>query len=168
MGHEDITIETKRDDPKFVKIIDMMSSWQNRISSAASIYTFRQSRDNKLVFVFCPAADLNNDGNFGGTGNLESDERESEVPNGTPYDVDPLSIPEVLDAFNGKSAFNKKPERDAWGIWITAAEPVFDSNGTVEAVLGVDFWGEQWNKSLQEARFWPTWFFGLFLILFFC
>jgi signal transduction histidine kinase/ActR/RegA family two-component response regulator len=142
--------------------------WQKRIGSAVSIYTFRQSHDNKLVFVFCPEADINNDGKFGGTGDNATDEREEEVPNGSPYEVDLQTIPEILEAFNGKSSFNKQPERDDWGLWITAAEPVFDSSGNVEAVLGVDFWGDEWNKSIREAQFWPTWFFGLFIILFFC
>ncbi|MDR1290252.1 MAG: response regulator, partial [Planctomycetaceae bacterium] len=167
MGHEEIDLNTKRDDPKFVRIIDMMSLWQKRIDSAASIYTFRQSRSNKPVFVFCPAADLNKDGKFGGTGDEESDEREAEVPNGEIYDAEPEAIVEMLDAFNGKSGFNNKPVRDKWGLWITAAEPIYDSSGAVEAVLGVDFWGEKWNESIREAQFWPTWFFGLFLVLFF-
>jgi signal transduction histidine kinase/ActR/RegA family two-component response regulator len=167
MGHSEIDIDTQRDDPKFTKIINMMSYWQNRIGSAASIFTFRQSRDNRLVFVFCPAADLNRDGKIGGTGDAEADEREAEVPNGETYDAEPHTITEILDAFNGKSGFNRTPERDDWGVWITAAEPVYDSNGAVEAVLGVDFWGEQWNASIREAQFWPTWFFGLFLVLFF-
>ncbi|MDR1483729.1 MAG: response regulator [Planctomycetaceae bacterium] len=167
MGHEEITIHTKRDDPKYIKIINMMSLWQDRIDSAASIYTFRQSHDNKLAFVFCPAADLNRDGKFGGTGDKETDEREEEVQNGETYEAESDTIPEILDALKGKPSFSTKPERDEWGLWITAAEPVYDSNGAVEAVLGVDFWGEMWNESIREAQFWPAWFFGLFLVLFF-
>ncbi|MDR2643385.1 MAG: response regulator [Planctomycetaceae bacterium] len=168
MGHEEITIETTREEQKFVKIINMMSLWQDRIGSAASIYTLRQTRDNELAFVFCPAADLNRDNKYGGTGDILSDEREAEVPNGETYEADPKTFVEILEAFNGKSSFSKKPERDRWGLWITAAEPVYDSNGAVEAVLGVDFWGEEWIESIHDAQFWPTWFFGLFLILFFC
>ncbi|MDR2761553.1 MAG: response regulator [Planctomycetaceae bacterium] len=167
MGHEEITSETKRDDPRYVKIINIMSSWQKRIKSAASIYTFRQSPDNKLVFVFCPAADLNKDDKIGDTGNLESDKREAEVRNGEIYDTDQYSVIEIRDAFQGKSGFNDKPVNDEWGLWITAAEPMYDSNGIVEAVLAVDFWGEEWVESIRESQFWPTWFFGLFLILFF-
>lgn len=167
MEHEEINLDTKRDDPRYEKIINMMSLWQKHIISAASIYTFRQSQDNKLVFVFCPAADLNKDGKIGNTGNPKSDEREAEVVIGEIYETTPMFVTEILDAFNGKSGFNNVPIKDDWGLWITAAEPIFASNGTVEAVLGVDFWGEEWMESIREAQFWPTWFFGLFLILFF-
>ncbi|MDR2168559.1 MAG: response regulator [Planctomycetaceae bacterium] len=167
MGHSSITSETKRDDPRYVKIIDMMSLWQTRIGSAASIYTFRQSRDDKIMFVFCPAADLNKDGKFGNSGDPDTDEREAEVPNGELYEADLESVVEIRDAFRGKSGFNPNPTLDDWGLWITAAEPIFDENGVVEAVVGVDFWGDEWIASVREAQFWPTWFFGLFLVLFF-
>ncbi|MDR1926013.1 MAG: response regulator [Planctomycetaceae bacterium] len=144
-----------------------MSRWQKRIKSAVSIYTFRQSRNDALAFVFCPAADLNDDGKIGGTGDEEDDEREAEVPNNEIYEAEQDSFAEILEAFRGNSGFSKSPTRDKWGLWITAAEPIYGVGGNVEAVLGVDFRGEEWNESIREAQFWPTWFFGLFLVLFF-
>ena len=160
-GHEKITFETSDSDPLYWKMIAMMSEWQKQIPVAASIYTFRKNDEGEIVFICCPPADLNRDGIFEG-------EREERVPIGTIYDEDEEYISEILDAFAGRSGFSDAPVEDDWGLWITAAEPIFDETGEyVDAVLGVDFWGEDWNTYIQNAVFWTELFLLLSVVLFF-
>jgi signal transduction histidine kinase/CheY-like chemotaxis protein len=161
-GHEKVTLETPDDDPLYWKIIDMMSNWQKQIPAAASIYTCRKNAEGELVFICCPPADLNRDGQFLG-------ENEELIPKGTIYEFDSEEdIREILDAFKGKSGFNNVPVKDDWGLWITASEPLFDETGErVDAVLGVDFWGEDWNAAIHNATFWSQLFLLSAVILFF-
>ena len=160
-GHEKVTIDTPDDDPFYMKLLGMMSEWQAQISAAASIYTCRKNTEGKIVFICCPPADLNRDGKFEG-------ENEQLVPIGEIYDEDEEDIPEIFDAFKGNSGFNNIPTSDDWGLWITATEPIFDATGEhVDAVLGVDFWGEDWNRDIQRSVLWPRLFLLAAVILFF-
>ncbi|MDR1140256.1 MAG: response regulator [Planctomycetaceae bacterium] len=160
MDHEKITLQMSDDDPHLLHILDTMSEWQSRVNSVASIYTLRENAKGEIFFVLCPPADLNRDGKFEG-------EREMRVPKGEIYEAEYEDIPEIIDAFNGNSGFSNQPVQDKWGHWISAAEPLYNDDGNVEAVLGVDFWGQEWNDEIRDAVFWPNLFFLSFLILFF-
>ncbi|MDR2755799.1 MAG: response regulator [Planctomycetaceae bacterium] len=160
MGHEKITPQMSDDDPYLLHILDTISEWQNRVPFAASIYTLRENAKGELFFILCPPADLNRDGRFEG-------ERELRVPKGEIYEIEYEDIPEIIAAFRGNPSFNSQPVQDKWGLWITAAEPLYNEEGNVEAVLGVDFWGDLWNAEIQKASFWTNLFFLSFLILFF-
>ena len=161
-GHEKITLETPDDDPLYEQLLSTMHSWQSHIPIAASIYTFRKNAEGKIVFICCPPADLNRDGKYEG-------EDEVRVPKGEIYEYESEDdIAEILDAFAGKSGFNDAPASDEWGLWITAAEPIFDaSDEHIDAVLGVDFWGEKWNANVRRAVFWTEMFLLLSVTLFF-
>jgi signal transduction histidine kinase/CheY-like chemotaxis protein len=162
-GHESVTLETPDDDPLYRKLLDTMFAWQSEISSAASIYTFRKNEKGEIIFICCPPADLNRDGKIEG-------EKEKLTPKGTIYDDfdSEEDIAEILDAFGGTSGFNYVPVEDTWGLWITATEPISSVDGErVDAVLGVDFWGEDWNIYVERAVFWPQLFLLSAVILFF-
>ena len=161
-GHENITLDTPGDDPLYEKILNMMSAWQSRIPDAASIYTFRKTAEGEVVFICCPPADLNRDGNFEG-------ENEESPPIGEVYEFDSENeVFEILEAFAGRSSFSATPVEDDWGLWITAAEPIFDGTGDrIDAVLGVDFWGEDWNTNVWRAVFWTEMLLLLTVALFF-
>ena len=161
-GHENITIDTPDDDPLYEKMLAMMLTWQAQTSMTASIYTFRKNAEGEIVFILCPPADLDHDGKYEG-------EDEEVVPKGTVYEFESEEdIFEIRDAFSGKSGFSSAPVRDKWGLWVTAAEPMFDETGErVDAVLGVDFWGDDWNAYVQRAVFWAKMFLLLSVVLFF-
>ena len=158
--HEKVTLDTPDDDLLYLKILGMMSTWQGQIPTAASIYTCRKNTEGEIVFICCPPADLNRDGKFEG-------EREELVPKGTIYDEDEEDILEIFDAFDGNSGFNNVPTEDEWGLWVTATEPIFDGEGNIDAVLGVDFWGEEWNSHIWHAMLGPRLFLLSFVVLFF-
>ncbi|MDR2439048.1 MAG: response regulator [Planctomycetaceae bacterium] len=160
MGHEKITPQMSDDDPYLLHILDTISEWQNRVQFAASIYTLRENAKGEIFFILCPPADLNRDGQFEG-------ERELRVPKGEILRVEYEDIPEIIAAFKGIASFNSTPVQDEWGLWVTAAEPLYNDEGHVEAVLAVDFWGDLWNAEIQKTNFWTNLFFLSFLVLFF-
>ena len=161
-GHEKITFETPDDDPLYERLLNLLSAWQTQIPVAVSIYTFRKNDEGEIVFIICPAADLNRDGIIYG-------EMEEMIPKGTIYEFESEDdIREIFDAFAGKSGFSNTPVADDWGLWITAAEPIFDETGErIDAVLGVDFRGEDWNTNIRRAVLWTEMFLLLSIILFF-
>ena len=160
-GHDHVGLDTPDDDPHYEKMLNMMRTWQSQISAAASIYTFRRNAKGEIVFILCPPADLNRDGKYDGPD-------EEMVSKGTVYDEPEEAIHEILDAFSGKSGFSNAPVLDTWGLWVTAAEPIFDeTNERIDAVLGVDFCGDIWNATVRRAVFWPEMFLLLAITLFF-
>jgi signal transduction histidine kinase len=160
-GHEKVLPETPEDE-LYQKLINMMIAWQQNIPTVASIYTMRQNDNGEIVFICCPPADLDRNGKIEG-------EREQLVPKGKVYEYDlEEDIQEIFDAFGGKSGFNNVPSPDEWGLWITATEPIFDETGEyVHAVLGVDFWGEDWNADIRRAVLWPRLFLLSAVFIFF-
>ncbi len=161
MGHERVTLDTPLDDPLRQGILATMRSWQKRTPVFAAIYTLRERpQTGEIYFVCDPGGDYDRNGKIEG-------EEEAEVEPGTPYNVDASLIPEIISAFQGIPAFSKEPTGDEYGYWVSATEPIYDSYGNVDAVLGVDFWGDDWNNEIKRAKFWSQLFFLSFLFLFF-
>lgn len=162
MGHAEISLQTPRNVPSYERIIAQLVDWQDRISYVASIYTMRKDEQGRFLFIFDPEADLNRNG-------MIDSEIEKEIHIGTIYvpPKDSNGIAEFNSTFNGIANFSKKLTKDDFGVWITATVPLRDKNGNVEAILGVDFWGEDWQREIHATQFWPSAFFILFLLLFF-
>jgi signal transduction histidine kinase len=138
----------------------MMETWQKQIPVAASIFTCRRDANGEIVFICCPETDLSRN-------NIIDGEEEVRITVGEEYGKPEEDLPEMIAAFAGKSAFNDVPTLDEWGLWVTAAEPMYDKNGNFDAVLSVDFWGEDWNAHIRKAVFWPYLFLLSFIVLFF-
>jgi len=160
-GHEKVSTDAPEDD-LYWKLISTMSAWQREIPTVASVYTMRQNEQGEIIFICCPPADLDRNGKIEG-------ENEELVPKGKVYEYDSEEdIQEILDAFGGESGFNNVPVPDDWGLWITATEPMLDETGEhVHAVLGVDFWGEDWNTNIQRAVLWSRLFLLSVIVVFF-
>ena len=137
-----------------------MFAWQSQVPIAASIYTCRKNTEGKIAFICCLPADINRDGIFEGS-------KEELVAKGEIYTVESEEdIIEIIEAFEGKSSFNYVPIHDKWGLWVTATEPILDKNNEIDAVLGVDFWGKDWNEHIWHAVFWPRVSLLTFLLCF--
>jgi signal transduction histidine kinase len=46
--------------------------------------------------------------------------------------------PGIEEAFKGSVSSNPEYTMDQWGIWITSYGPIFDNNGKIIAILGID------------------------------
>lgn len=71
---------------------------------------------------------------------------------------DPAEFGELLEwtkalesASKGVAAFDKDPYTDRWGTFYSAYAPVFDSNGEVVMMVGIDVWAEWYNDTVWSS-----------------
>jgi len=57
-----------------------------------------------------------------------------------------------LRGFAGETAFDHAPYTDQWGTWVSAVTPMYDSQGRIEAVLGVDYDASTFLRAVAVAR----------------
>ena len=154
MGHASITTDTPADDPLYLKMIEKQIRWLELNRSVADIYTFRKHPDGNELIVDSET-DYDHNGAFEG-------ERESRTVIGEIWD----EKNEQLDnAFRGISEFDDQPYTDRWGTWVSAYVPMFEKEGGVEAVLGVDFPAADWIDAIRRARMAAIGFLGIIAIL---
>jgi signal transduction histidine kinase len=70
------------------------------------------------------------------------------------------AIPALQDAADrifdgGESYISAVPYTDEYGQWITVLEPLLSSEGTVEAILGVDYLADDWYRYIDKAGRYP-------------
>ncbi len=141
MDHHKITLETKPDDPLYLKMIEAEKRWQALNPYAHDIYTIRQTPDGKKRLIVDSETDYDHNGDFLGA-------TEGRTPIGKEYqEADP-----GLDfALSGHANFDQEIVKDDWGIWVSAWAPIM-IDGKVDAVLGVDFDAHRYAAVISEAN----------------
>lgn len=142
MGHEKITLDTKADDPLYLEQIDLLKKWAALNPAVADIYTMRKRPDGKIMLIVDAETDYNHDGKFEG-------EREKRTPIGEEYDE---NSPGLALALKGKTNFDADIVPDRWGEWVSAWSPIYDSNGKIDGVVGVDFDAHEWLAAIADDR----------------
>ena len=157
----DLPANVATNNPLYREGMDLLAAWQDDVASVGSIYTLRKGKYDNFVFVLCPSFDVNRDGRL--SGRLEKD-----FPPGYLFTLkEKKVVTDLQRAFQGENRISITPYQDEWGKWITAFRPLRNAEGEVEAVFGVDFWGDDWKRTILIARAWPTLFFYSFLIYYF-
>jgi signal transduction histidine kinase/CheY-like chemotaxis protein len=154
MGHASITADTSADNPLYLAMIEKQIRWLELNRSVADIYTFRQHPDGNELIVDSET-DYNQDGVFEG-------ERESRTEIGEIWEE---KNEQLENAFRGISDFDDQPYSDRWGTWVSAYVPMFEDDGGVDAVLGVDFPADDWVEAIRRARMAAIGFLGIIAIL---
>ncbi len=81
-----------------------------------------------------------------------------------PLEHYPEASPELLRALaSGLASADSRPYRDRWGTFMSAYAPVFDANGDVACVVGVDLTVEDFVGRLAGIR--TAWYIGLALAM---
>jgi len=142
MGHSKITLQTPPDDPTYLAIIEREKSWQKFNPDVADIYTYRRLPGGKIVFIVDSETDYNHDGKYEG-------DREQRTPIGEPYET---PTDNTFKALAGQPVFDSEIVTDEWGTWVSFDQPMFDAQGRVEAVLGVDFPAGDWVSAILIVR----------------
>jgi len=142
-GHQEITLQTSPDDPRYWQLIQMEKRWLAVNPSINDVYTLRKLPDGRVALVVDSETDYNRDGVFEG-------EREERTQIGEIYDS-PMNGSIDL-AFAGQPVFQEKPYTDRWGTWVSSLVPLHSFNGKVEAVLGVNFDAATWAAAATRAR----------------
>ncbi|MEY4488887.1 MAG: Aerobic respiration control sensor protein ArcB [Verrucomicrobiota bacterium] len=142
IGHATLTLETPPDDPTYLAIIEREKAWLKFNPNVADIYTYRRLPDGKIVFIADSETDYNHDGKYEG-------DREQRTDIGEPYKT---ATENTRKALAGEAVFDTEIVVDEWGSWVSFDQPIFDREGKVEAVVGVDFPAEDWLKAILTAR----------------
>lgn len=154
-GHGRIQLDTLPEDSHYQKLLVQMKGWLTLYPNMQSVYTMRKQADGTNVFILDPAVDYDGDGTIG----LES---EKTTPVGVAYTN---FIPELENAFLGKVTFQEEAYTDKWGTFISAFAPIYDKQGKVEAVVGVDFDYKLWKEKITHARLIRIFFLNVPLLL---
>ena len=142
LGHADLSRDVASNDPQYLAMIEAQKDWLKANLSVNDVYTFRRDSDGTTYFLVDSETDYNHNGSF-------DHEREQRTKVGEIYDeIDP----ELDIAFTGHPIFAPNPVTDRWGTWVSAYHPMFDAQGRVEAVLGVDFDATQWVLAVRLSR----------------
>lgn len=123
----DLKAEDKGTD-KYNRALEILRSFQENIQ-LDYIYGIRAENDGTFTFTIDPTVD--DPGEFGSP--IETTEALKNAANGTP-DVD-------------KQAYS-----DSWGRFYSAYSPVFDSDGRVAGIVGVDFDADWYDGKLNSNR----------------
>lgn len=142
MGHARIGLETPPDDAAYLAMIEAQKRWLQANPMAHDIYTMRKLPDGRNVFIVDSETDYDRNGQYEG-------EREARTKIGEVYEEEE---PGLERAFAGETNFNELPTTDRWGTWVSTWTPVFDADGKIEAVLGVDFDATSWIGRIASAR----------------
>ncbi len=143
MGHEEITLATSPDNPRYWRMIAAQKRWVTANPVINDIFTYRKLPDGRLTRIVDSETDNNQDGRFDGQG-------EERTPIGKIYDGDHAETLAV--ALMGKSVFRNSPATDRRGTWVTAAAPIRNFRGEVEAAVGVEFEASTWVAAIRRAR----------------
>ena len=123
---------------KYDRIYKQLSAFQNNVD-IEFIYTVRQIREDRFVFVIDP--DPVDPGQYG----------------------EELIITDALrSAGRGVAAVDNAPAEDRWGNFYSSYSPIFDSNGKPVGIVGVDF-----NASWYDEQVWKNSMFVIVISILF-
>jgi signal transduction histidine kinase/ActR/RegA family two-component response regulator len=146
LGHSQIHLDTPPDDPTYLRLINAQIERLRINRVVADIYTLRKDAQGQFRLIVDAETDYDQSGRI-------DTEREQRTPIGEVYEAEPF----FNEAFNGKVVFSDRPYTDQWGTWVTAVAPIFNSDNSVDAVIGLDFPAQQWAGNLANARQLAVW-----------
>ncbi|MBI4719260.1 MAG: response regulator [Planctomycetes bacterium] len=154
-GHSRITLDTPPDDPVYLGLINAQIDWLKVNPTIADVYTFRKLADGTVVLIVDSETDYDRNGIYEG-------ERESRTAIGEVY----AEEDEALErAFRGEPVFEDVPYTDRWGTWVSAFTPMYDEQGALDGVAGVDFPATEWVEAAAQRRASKTGFLAAVLVL---
>ncbi len=146
LGHEKITLDTSPADPDYLRMNDSLKRWVEQNPAASDIYTIRKVSDGSFALMVDAETDYDRNGRFEGA-------REQRTAIGEAYGGD--LVPALEQAMKGRKSFTPNPYTDRWGTWVSSVMPIYDAQGKVDAVLGVDYDGQAWVAAGRQAK--VTW-----------
>jgi len=143
MGHGELDVKSAENDPRYHAMIAAEQRWLRLNPFISDIYTFRMKQDGTVYLMVDSATDYNRNG-------IIEPGREQRTAPGELY---PQVSPFLRRAFAGEKNFMTTPITDRWGSWVSVHVPMYDKDGNVEAVLGVDYDATLWfNEYLVRRR----------------
>lgn len=124
-----LTAENRESNEKYIEMYGILTKFQNDVE-IEYIYVVKPVSENEFIYVIDP--DPEEPAEFGET----------------------IVLSEALiSAGNGKAAVDSVAVADEWGCFYSAYCPVFDSDGKVSAIVGIDF-NNAWYESQISENMW--------------
>lgn len=142
LNHAAVSALTKPDDPTYLQLVEAEKRWLEVNPYINDIYTIGKDENGKFFMLVDSETDYDHNGRLEG-------EREQRTAIGEPY---PSPDPSLAVAFAGKASFSSRPYTDRWGSWVSSYFPLHDTQGKVNAVVGVDFDANNWLAVIRRAR----------------
>lgn len=137
LGHARLNWETPQDFPHYQQLLQTQQQWLRNLPAIENIYTLRRDPFGQLRYVV-------------DSGSSRTDHGESEsMLLGEPCLEEQ---PGMHAALLGERVFDERRAGDRWRAIISAYEPLYDAQGKVEGLLGVDFRAADYRWQLQLAR----------------
>jgi len=140
-GATSIDFDTAPDDPTYLELIETQKQWLALNPAIADIYTFRVV-DGICRLLVDSETDYDGDGLYTG-------EREARTPIGEAFGE---AGEFEHRAMAGERIFADEIVQDRWGAWVSAYAPIFNDDGTVHSILGVDLSADDWVRRIADAQ----------------
>ncbi len=137
MGHHLIPFRNATSDERYDPIIAFFKCCHRSVPAIPSTYTLRKDEDGRVIFFVDPGV-CRSDGTY-----------DMSASYGDPFTAMQKEAEQVFET--GKHYLSPEPYTDEYGTWVTALEPLFDPEGRVEAILGVDYLADQLNAFILAA-----------------
>jgi diguanylate cyclase (GGDEF)-like protein len=141
-GHSAINVRTRADDPTYLTLIDMQRRWLACNTQVNDIYTVGRDSEGRAVLLVDSETDYDHDGTIDGDAEQRTDIGEG-------FDDDDHL---VAAAFAGDVVFDPEPSTDRWGTWMSAYAPIREDDGSIHAILGVDYSVDAWAAATLRQR----------------
>ncbi|MFO0975747.1 MAG: EAL domain-containing protein [Planctomycetaceae bacterium] len=147
LGHGQLSDNALQTEPAYLQLVDAQRRWLQANSLVSDIYTMRRKPDGRTLLI------VDSETDYDRSGRIDADREQRTAP-GEEYSgfSTPLQAEAFEDALRGSPAFIAAPYKDRWGQWVSALHPLFDKDGNVEGVLGVDFPAAVWGQQIFNAR----------------
>ncbi len=136
-GHAKLTWGTTADDPQYRQLLQTQVLWIQKMPAVENIFTLRRDVVGNLRYVVDSASGRTSEGE----------------PAPTPLgELCVHELPGMHLALQGETVFDESRADDRWRVNISAYEPLYDDEGDIEGLLGVDFRAAEYLWQLRLAR----------------
>ncbi len=132
LDHHKLKTRSDEDTETYKKIVAVLKRVLEANPKIRYLYTARITVDGRMVFIVDPFETRDADGD----GTIELTEKKAYI--GQVYNEPPCKYQERISAMKGIPTASSEFIKDMWGEWMTAASPLRDKKGEVDAIIAAD------------------------------
>jgi signal transduction histidine kinase len=146
---EKIQDEDDLESNELKKITEIMSAIREKNENLQYIYLLRPTSNPHIQYFIADADTLGSLEELDADGNGVLDETENPPYPGDEYDSSEL--PALAETLNGTPTADYDLTTDQWGTFLSGYAPIFDEQGSVVAILGIDVEVSDFNILVRET-----------------
>lgn len=140
--HSQINSISKADNKIYLGLIDIQNRIQKSMPYINDFYTMKKNPDGHFYLMVDSETDYNQNGK------IDSD-REQRTAIGEIYEKQKTLLE---NAYAGNISFTVEPYSDKWGNWVSAFGPIYDENGRIDGIIGVDSIADVYITDITNHR----------------